>query len=310
MAKEEKIILTTGNSNPELAKKIAKHLGISLGNMKVSCFSDGETSVETETDVRGKDVFVIQSTCPPANENIMELLIMIDALKRASAKKIIAVIPYYGYSRQDHRVAPGSPISSKLVADLLTIAGASKILTIDLHSEKIEGFFNIPVDNLSAMSVIINHLRGKFNNNIVLVAPDAGGTARARAYGKELGARIVIADKRRKKPNDIKEVEVNIIGEVKNTVAVMIDDMIDTGSTLIKVAGALKKEGAKKIYAAVTHGVLSGNVLKYLNRSPIEKLIITDTIPLGNKNRICRKIVSLSVAELLAEAIEQIHHNE
>ncbi|MBT0652351.1 ribose-phosphate pyrophosphokinase [Geomobilimonas luticola] len=306
---ENKIRVFSGNSNPGLAENICTHLGVPLGQAKVKTFSDGEIMVEIGENVRGRDIYVVQSTCAPSNNNLMELLIMIDALKRASAATITAVIPYYGYARQDRKVAPRTPITSKLVADLITTAGADRVVTVDLHAGQIQGFFNIPVDNLYAAPVILEKLRERFpHNNIVMVSPDAGGTERARAFAKRLGCTLAVIDKRRTGPN-VAEV-MHLIGDVKDKTAIILDDMIDTAGTLTQAAKALKEHGAKTIYACATHGVLSGPAIDRINDSDIETVLITDTVPLGEKAQKTAKIAVLGVAELLAEAIRRIHEDE
>lgn len=306
---ENKIRVFSGNSNPGLAENICTHLGVPLGQAKVKTFSDGEIMVEIGENVRGRDIYVVQSTCAPSNNNLMELLIMIDALKRASAATITAVIPYYGYARQDRKVAPRTPITSKLVADLITTAGADRVVTVDLHAGQIQGFFNIPVDNLYAAPVILEKLRERFpHNNIVMVSPDAGGTERARAFAKRLGCTLAVIDKRRTGPN-VAEV-MHLIGDVKDKTAIILDDMIDTAGTLTQAAKALKEHGAKTIYACATHGVLSGPAIDRINDSDIETVLITDTVPLGEKAQQTAKIAVLGVAELLAEAIRRIHEDE
>jgi ribose-phosphate pyrophosphokinase len=306
---ENKIKIFSGNSNQSLAEKICANLKVPLGVAKVKNFSDGEIMVEIGENVRGRDIYVIQSTCNPTNNNLMELLIIMDALKRASAATITAVIPYYGYARQDRKAAPRTPITSKLVADLITTAGADRVVTIDLHAGQIQGFFNIPVDNLYAAPVILEHLRHRFpENNIVMVSPDAGGTERARAFAKRLGCTLAVIDKRRTGPN-VAEV-MNLIGDVRGMSAIILDDMIDTAGTLTQAARALKEHGASSIYACATHGVLSGPAIDRINASDIEGVLITDTIPLGEKETRTDKIKVISVAELLAEAIRRIHEDE
>jgi ribose-phosphate pyrophosphokinase len=306
---ENKIKVFCGNSNPILAGKICECLNLPLGAAKVKNFSDGEIIVEIGENVRGRDVYVVQSTCCPTNNNLMELLIMMDALKRASAATITAVIPYYGYARQDRKVAPRTPITAKLVADLLTTAGADRVVTVDLHAGQIQGFFNIPVDNLYAAPVILNYLRSNFSpDNVVMVSPDAGGTERARAYAKRIGCTLAVIDKRRSGPN-VSEV-MHLIGDVQGKIAIILDDMVDTAGTLTQAAKALKEHGAKSIFACATHGVLSGPAIERINASEIEEMVITDTIPLGVKAEMTGKIKILPVAELLAEAIKRIHHNE
>jgi ribose-phosphate pyrophosphokinase len=306
----DKIKLFSGNSNPELAERICGTLGTPLGTAKVKTFSDGEILVEIGENVRGRDVYIIQSTCNPTNNNLMELLIMMDALKRASAATITTVIPYYGYARQDRKAAPRTPITSKLVADLITTAGADRVVTVDLHAGQIQGFFNIPVDNLYAAPVILSHLRSRFpdSNEIVMISPDAGGTERARAFAKRLGCTLAVIDKRRTGPN-VAEV-MHLIGEVRDKTAIILDDMIDTAGTLTQAAKALKEHGAKSIHACATHGVLSGPAIERINASDIESVIITDSVPLGEKALMTTKITVLTVAELLAEAIRRIHEDE
>jgi ribose-phosphate pyrophosphokinase len=305
----DKIRVFSGNSNINLAQKICDGLGVPLGNAGVKTFSDGEVMVEICENVRGRDVYVVQSTCAPTNNNLMELLVMTDALKRASAATITAVIPYYGYARQDRKAAPRTPISAKLVADLITTAGVDRVVTIDLHAAQIQGFFNIPVDNLYAAPVILNHLKERFaGQEIVMVTPDAGGTERARGFAKRLECPMALIDKRRTGPN-VAEV-MHLIGDVKGKIAIILDDMIDTAGTLTQAAGALKQNGATKIYAAATHGVLSGPAIDRLNGSVIEEVLMTDSIPLGEKANRTSKVKVLSVAPLLAEAIRRIHEDE
>lgn len=306
---DDKIRVFCGNSNPALAVNICEKLGVHLGQAKVKTFSDGEIRVEIGENVRGRDVYIVQSTCSPTNNNLMELLIMMDALKRASAARITTVIPYYGYARQDRKVAPRSPITSKLVADLLTTAGADRVVTVDLHAGQIQGFFDIPVDNLYAASVILDYLRKHLvNDSTVIVSPDAGGTERARAFAKRLSSSLAIIDKRRSGPN-ISEV-MNLIGDVRDKVAIIVDDMVDTAGTLTQAAKALREHGATAIYACATHGVLSGPALERIEESEIQEMVITDTIPLTDDAARSRKIKVLSVAGLLAEAIRRIHCNE
>lgn len=305
----DKIKVFSGNSNRALAEKICENLGLPLGKANVKNFSDGEIMVEISENVRGRDIYVVQSTCAPTNNNLMELLIMIDALKRASAATITAVIPYYGYARQDRKAAPRTPITSKLVADIITASGADRVVTVDLHAGQIQGFFNIPVDNLYAAPVILENLKHRFpENGIVMVSPDAGGTERARAFAKRLGCTLAVIDKRRTGPN-VAEV-MHLIGDVKDKTAIILDDMIDTAGTLTQAAKALKSHGAKAIYACATHGVLSGPAIDRINDSDIEAVVITDTIPLGDKAERTSKIRVLTVADLLAEAIRRIHGDE
>jgi ribose-phosphate pyrophosphokinase len=296
----------TGNSNVPLAREICQYLKIPLGRATVDTFSDGESKVEVKENVRGGDVFVIQSICAPGNDNLMELLLMLDAFKRASAKRITAVIPYYGYARQDRKVAPRVPISAKLVADLITTAGASRILTMDLHSGQIQGFFNVPVDNLYATPVLLQYIRQRLNHHeVTIVSPDAGGVERARDFATRLDASLAIIDKRRAGPNVV--AEMNIIGDVKGQTAVLMDDMVDTAGTLTVAAEALKREGAKKILGCCTHPVLSGPAIQKINESPLEELIVTNSIPLRPEAERCKKIKVLSVAHLIGEAIRRTH---
>ena len=303
------IKIFAGNSNSPLAQEISQYLKIPLGRAVVETFSDGESKVEIKENVRGADVFVIQSTSAPGNDNLMELLLMLDAFKRASAKRITAVMPYYGYARQDRKVVPRVPISAKLVADLITTAGASRMLTMDLHSGQIQGFFNIPVDNLYATPVLLQYLKKRLNHNeVTIVSPDAGGVERARAIAARLDASLAIIDKRRVGPNVV--AEMNIIGEVKDQIAILLDDMIDTAGTLALAADAVKKEGAKRILGCCTHAVLSGPAIQRIDESPMEELIVTNTIPLGTEAQHCGKIKVLSVAHLIGEAIRRTHEEE
>jgi ribose-phosphate pyrophosphokinase len=299
--------LFSGNSNTDLVCKIAGHLRIPMGKAVVKTFSDGEVNVEIDESVRGMDVFAIQSICSPVNNNLMELLIMIDALKRASAERITAVLPYYGYARQDRKVSPRAPITAKLVADLITVAGTSRVLTMDLHAGQIQGFFNIPVDHLFAAPVLLEYLKS-LQNDMVMVSPDAGGVERARAFAKRLDTSLAIIDKRRDAPN-VSQV-MNIIGNVKGLVAVILDDMVDTGGSLARGAYALMEKGAKKVYACCTHPVLSGQAIEILSEAPIEEMIVTDTIPLSARARELSKIKVLSVSGLLADAIQRIYNDD
>jgi len=305
MVSAREIKIFTGNANPALAQELCKKMDIPLGNALVGCFSDGEINVQIVDNVRGMDVFVVQPTSSPGNRHLMELLIMIDALKRASSARITAVLPYYGYSRQDRKVQPRVPITSKLVADLITTAGANRVLTVDLHAGQIQGFFNIPVDNLFAAPVLLDYIRAKTFKNLAVVSPDAGGVERARAFAKRLGASLAIIDKRRDKPNEAQV--MNIIGDVKGHDCLLLDDMVDTAGTLAEGAGALKANGAGNIYAACTHAVLSGPAVQRINDSPLSELITTNTIALDSKQKECKKLKVLSVAPLLAEAITRIH---
>jgi len=308
------IKLFAGNSNPDLAKRVAQILEMPLGEARVQRFSDGETMVEVGESVRGLHTFVLQSTCPPANEHLMEALVMIDALKRASAGEITAVIPYYGYARQDRKVAPRAPITAKLVADLFTAAGATRIISMDLHAGQIQGFFNVPFDHLYAMPVMLGALKEQFAgddgkaSDLVVVAPDAGGVERARAYAKRLHAALAIIDKRRSGPN-IAEV-MNIIGDVKGKKAVIIDDMIDTAGTLTQAARAVMDHGAEGVWAYATHPVLSGPAIERIDGSPLVEVVVSDTIPLGEAARNSNKIRVMSVAPLVAEAVKRVHTGE
>jgi ribose-phosphate pyrophosphokinase len=303
-----KMRIFTGNSNVPLAQMICEHLGIPLGKAQVSKFSDGEINVEINESVRGMDVFVVQSTCPPVNDHLMELLILIDALKRASAERINAVIPYYGYARQDKKVFPRASISAKLVADLITAAGASRLLTVELHASQIQGFFDIPVDHLYASPILSDYLGERFQHDLVIVSPDAGGVERARAFAKRLNVALAIIDKRREMANVAKV--MNIIGDVVGKEAILLDDMVDTAGTICNAAFALKDAGTENVYAYCTHGILSGGAIERLMESPLLELIVTDTIPLRGEAISCKKLKILSVAPLLAEAIRRIHQDE
>jgi ribose-phosphate pyrophosphokinase len=298
----------TGNANPVLAQKICDHLEVPLGKALVSAFSDGEIRVEIGDNVRGRDVFLIQSTCPPANHNLMELLIMIDAVKRASARRITAVIPYFGYARQDRKVAPRVPITAKLVAELITTAGADRVLTMDLHVGQIQGFFDIPVDNLYASPVMIPYISKNFNHDLAIVSPDAGGVPRARAYAKRLGASLGLIDKRRDAPG--KAQAMNLIGDVTDKAVVILDDIIDTAGTLSEAAKVIMSNRAKNISACCTHAVLSGPAVNRIRDSQLNRLVVTDTIPLSEEAQNCPKIVQLSVSHLLARAILGIHQED
>jgi ribose-phosphate pyrophosphokinase len=296
-----------GTSNPELTLEVSDYLGIEPGKLAAKTFSDGETLIEIHENIRGGDVFVLQSTSTPVNDNLMQLLIMMDALRRASAERITAIIPYYGYGRQDRKVKPRVPISAKLVADLITTAGAHRVVSMDLHAGQIQGYFNIPVDNLFAAPLLLKYIRTHFDNDLVIVSPDAGGVERARAFAKRLEATLAIIDKRRDAPN-IAEA-MNIIGEVDGKTAVILDDMVDTAGTLTQGASALKEKGASKIYACCTHPVLSGAAIEKIEASPIDRLVVTNTIPLNEKSQKCAKITILSVAELLGETIKRIYNS-
>jgi ribose-phosphate pyrophosphokinase len=299
--------LFTGNANIDLAREICAFLSIPLGTAVVKRFSDGEINVDIGENVRGADVFILQPTCPPVNDHLVELLILMDALKRSSANRVTAVIPYYGYARQDRKVLPRAPITAKLVADLLTAAGVSRVLTMDLHAGQIQGFFNIPVDHLYAAPLMLEYIKENWDNDIVIVSPDAGGVERARAFAKRLNASLAIIDKRRGKANESKV--MNIIGKVEGKSAIVLDDMVDTAGTLVQGAEALVESGAKRVLACATHPVLSGPAIRRLEKSGIEQLVVTNTIPLGNKAA-CKKIQVLSVAALLGEAIKRIHSND
>ncbi|MBA4396296.1 MAG: phosphoribosylpyrophosphate synthetase [Syntrophus sp. (in: bacteria)] len=304
----ERIRIFSGNSNVVLAEKICSNLGVPLGKASVTTFSDGETRVEINENVRGMDVFIIQSSCPPVNVTLMELLIMIDAMKRASADRITAVIPYYGYARQDRKVAPRAPITAKLIADLITTAGAHRVLSMDLHAGQIQGFFNIPVDNLFATPVLLEYMKRNFQNDIVVVSPDTGGVERARAFASRLGANLAIIDKRREGPNEAQV--MNIIGHVKDKKVIILDDMIDTAGTVVRAVSALKEAGAVEVSVCATHPVLSGQAIQRLDKSDIKEVIVTDTIPLNSAAQACKCIKVLSVASLLSEAVRRIYYND
>ena len=306
----ENLKIFSGNSNTELAKKVAEAAGVKLGYSGVTSFADGEIQVEIHESVRGKHVFVIQSTCPPVNQNYMELFIMLDALKRASAAHITAVIPYYGYARQDRKVAPRAPISAKCIADLLTTAGADRVVCVDLHAAQIQGFFNVPVDHLFAIPTLARTFRETYGygSQFVVVSPDAGGVERARAFAKRIESSMAIIDKRRTGPNEAKA--LHLIGDVKDKTAIIVDDMVDTAGTLTQAVDSILKHGATKVLALATHPVLSGPAIKRLIESPIEKLIVTDTIPLTEEAKKSGKIEVVSVAYVLAEAIKRISSND
>lgn len=300
----------SGNSSPALAKKIADAAGVELGFCQLNSFADGEIQIEIQESVRGQHVFVVQSTCPPANQNYMELFIMMDALRRASAKAITAVIPYYGYGRQDRKVAPRAPISAKLMADLLTTAGANRVVACDLHAAQIQGFFNVPVDHLFAIPTLSRAWREAqgTGDSFVAVSPDAGGVERTRAFAKRIESPIAIVDKRRTGPNEAKA--LHLIGDVSGKTAIIVDDMIDTAGTLTQAVDSLYKNGAKRVFAVATHPVLSGPAISRIVESPIEKVWVTDTIPLSEAAKKCGKFEVISVAQLLAEAIKRIHGND
>ncbi len=295
----------TGSAHPALGESIASYLGVPLGRAHLARFSDGEVWFQIHDNVRGADVFVVQPTCSPVNENLMELLLMLDAFKRSSASRLTAVLPYYGYGRQDRKDKPRVPISAKLVADLLSTAGTDRVLTVDLHAAQIQGFFDVPVDHLFAAPVFIEHVLQLNLPDLTVVSPDAGGVERARAYAKRLDASLAIVDKRRDQPN-VAEVH-HVIGDVEGRTALIVDDIVDTAGTLTKVAEAIKAAGAREVLASCTHPVLSGHAIERIERSPLAKLIVTDSLPLSAEKRACEKIVVLTIAELLARAIKNIH---
>ena len=305
---DKELKLFSGSANPGLAREICSYLGIGLGDATVSSFSDGEIRVKIEENVRGADVFVMQSCCDPINTSIMELLIMIDALKRSSAYRITAVIPYFGYGRQDRKDQPRVPITAKLVADLITTAGADRVLTMDLHAGQIQGFFNIPVDHLYATPVLLDYISKGGGEDLVVVSPDAGGVERARAFAKRLQANLAIIDKRREGPNHAQI--MNIIGDVEGRNALLLDDMIDTAGTMVQGAKACADKGAQRVWAGCTHPVLSGPALERLQVSCLTEVVVTNTIPLNGKEHQCPKLRVLSVAPLLGEAITRIHEEE
>ena len=305
----DSLMVFTGNANPKLAAEVVRRLNISLGRANVGRFSDGEITVEIQEHVRGNDVFILQSTCSPANENLMELLVMVDALKRASAGRITAAIPYFGYSRQDRRVRSARvPIAAKLVADLLTAAGVQRVLTMDLHAEQIQGFFNIPVDNIYSLPIMLADVWKKDFDNLMVVSPDVGGVVRARALAKRLECDLAIIDKRRPKAN-VSEV-MNIIGEVEGRTCVIMDDIVDTAGTLCKAAAALKEHGAKRVLAYCVHPVLSGAAISRINDSSLDELVVTDTIPLSEEAQKSSRIRQLSVADVMAETIRRISNED
>jgi ribose-phosphate pyrophosphokinase len=304
----KKVCILSGNAHPELASSIATFLEAPLGKSKFTRFSDGESFVEIGENVRGVDAFVIQPTCSPVNDSLMELLIMCDALRRASAASITAVIPYYGYARQDRKVAPRTPITAKLVADLLLAAGVTRVVAMDLHAGQIQGFFNIPFDHLFAMPVLLEELKKSFDSTAVFVSPDAGGVERARAFSKRLNAGLAIIDKRRERAN-VSEV-MHLIGDVDGKDCIIIDDMIDTAGTLAGAAKALVKNGARRVVACATHGILSGPAIQRINDSPLSEVIVSDTVPLSPEAKACSKIRQVSIARLLGEAIKRIHSSD
>ncbi len=305
----KRICLFTGNANPELAQEISRVLGSPMGEARVSRFSDGETFCEIRENVRGLDTYVVQPTSSPVNDNVMELLILCDALRRASAASITAVIPYYGYARQDRKVAPRTPITSKLVADVLVTAGVNRVVCVDLHAGQIQGFFNIPSDHLYALPVFLDdYLKHRFDENAVVISPDAGGVERARAYSKRLGASLAIVDKRREHAN-VSEV-MNIIGDVEGLDCIIIDDIIDTAGTLCNAARALMDHGAKSVVACATHGVLSGPAIQRIQESALKEVVVTNSIAPSEEARACSKIKVLSIGRLLGEAIRRIHNSD
>jgi ribose-phosphate pyrophosphokinase len=306
---KDEVQVFAGNSNPALAEAVCQHLGVGLGTAEVKRFSDGEINVKISQNVRGGDVFVLQSTCTPVNDNLMELLLMLDAFRRASAKRVTAVIPYFGYARQDRKVDPRVPISAKLVADLITTAGASRVLTSDLHAGQIQGFFNIPVDNLFATRVLLKYVRERIpSDSVCVVSPDPGGVERARAFAKHLDAGLAIIDKRRPRPNEV--AEMRVVGDVEGHKAIIVDDIVDTAGTLAAAASALREAGATEVFACCTHPVLSGPAIERVEKSIMKELIVTDTIPLSPQARACSKVRVLSLAQLLAEAIRRTHNEE
>jgi ribose-phosphate pyrophosphokinase len=297
-----------GRSHPSLTAEICSRIGEEPGHVTLYSFSDGENYVQIDENVRGADVFVIQPTCPPVNDSLMELLIMLDAFKRSSAQRVTAVLPYYGYARQDRKDKPRVPITAKLVADLITRAGADRVLTLDLHAAQIQGFFNIPVDHLFAAPVIVGHLKKLGLEDLTIVSPDAGGVERARAYAKRLGASLAIIDKRRVAANQTEV--MNIIGEVEGRNVIIVDDIIDTGGTLIHSVEALERQGAASVSASCTHAVLSGPAIQRINGSNLKMVITTNSIPMADKEAECPRLKTLSIGELLAEAIKRIHNED
>lgn len=303
------LMVFTGNANPVLAEKIAKIIGVSLGDAKIGKFSDGEISVQLNENVRGKDVFIIQPTCAPTNDSIIELLFIADALHRASANRITAVIPYFGYARQDRRVRSARvAISSKVIADMVGIVGVNRVLTVDLHAEQIQGFFSIPVDNVYGSSVLTDDIERQRYENLIVVSPDVGGVVRARAVAKQLNVDLAIIDKRRPQANEAQV--MNIIGDVNGRTCLIVDDIVDTAGTLCKAADALKKQGAAQVVAYCTHPVLSGPAISNIEKSSIDSLVVTDTIPLSEEGANCQKIRQLSMAKLLAESIRRVSNEE
>ncbi|MGI6657264.1 MAG: ribose-phosphate pyrophosphokinase [Desulfobulbus sp.] len=303
----KKMKIFTGNAHPAIAREICEYLKVPLGLAEVKQFSDGEISVEIGENVRGADVFVVQPTCTPVNDHLMELLIMVDALRRASARRITAVMPYYGYARQDRKVRPRVPITAKAVAEMLMVVGTRRVLCMDLHAGQIQGFFNIPVDHLYAAPVLLHHIRNRFDD-VVMVSPDAGGVERTRAFAKRLNASLAIVDKRRERANESQAMQV--IGDVAGKTAVLLDDMVDTAGTLCGAADMLKTVGAKEVHACCSHAVLSGPAIERIEQSCLKSLVVTNTIPLREDALRCEKISVLSVGELLGEAIRRIHNED
>ncbi|MEK7261366.1 MAG: ribose-phosphate pyrophosphokinase [Pseudomonadota bacterium] len=303
------MVVFTGNANPALTEAVARHLGLPLGKAVVDRFSDGEVMVEIMEHVRGKDVFIVQPTCAPSNESVMELLVMLDAVKRSSARRITAVIPYYGYARQDRRPRTARvAITAKLVADMIQIAGAHRVLTMDLHADQIQGFFNIPVDNIYASLVLLGDIWRSEHKDLLVVSPDVGGVVRARAHAKHLDADLAIIDKRRPRPNEAKV--MHIIGEVEGRTCVLIDDLVDTAGTLCEAAAALKDHGARKVLAYCTHPVLSGPAVERIAKSQLDELVVTDTIPLKPETKSCKRIRQVSVAQILAESMRRLAEDD
>jgi ribose-phosphate pyrophosphokinase len=303
------LMVFTGNANPDLAKKIVDHLGMPLGNVSVSQFSDGEINVELHDNVRGRDVFVVQSTCAPTNDNLMELIVMVDALRRASAGRITAVVPYFGYARQDRRVRSARvPITAKVVADMMVGVGVDRVLTVDLHAEQIQGFFDVPVDNVYGSPVLLEDIEAQKFEDLIVVSPDIGGVVRARAVAKQLGIDLAIIDKRRPRAN-VAEV-MHIIGEIEGRTCLLVDDIIDTAGTLCSAAKALKAQGAKKVVAYCTHPVLSGKAIENLNNSELDQLVVADSIPLSQAAKDCPRIRSLTLSKMLAEAMRRLSNEE
>jgi len=298
----------TGNAHPVLAQEITDHLDIPLSVAEVRKFSDGEIFVEVKENVRGRDVFIVQPTCTPVNDHLMELVIMVDALRRASARRITAVVPYYGYARQDRKNAPRVPISAKVVAEMFMAVGVRRVLCMDLHAGQIQGFFNIPVDHLYAAPVILEYIEKTFGDEVIMVSPDAGGVERTRAFAKRLNSGLAIIDKRRDKPNECQA--MHVIGDVKGKTAVLMDDMVDTAGTLCAGAETLLANGAKEVHACCSHPVLSGPAIERLVKSPLKSLVVTNSIPLNGKSQLCDKIKVLSVSKLLADAINRIHNED